>query len=206
MKKVLILAVALLFVSGVCAASPLTDYSQGKAAIDITFNPNQDLKVGSESYDGKSSNLDGSFTIGVGNRFAVQYRQLDSEAVSNKLNVQEFNVLYKVNKHVSAYTGFAKTYYSVFANDGMELKGPNNNHWQVGLIGSAPIYDKTTAYGIVSAGRDLRSWEVGVSYALAKNMELNVLYRDYKAENLSWGGSSADARVKGLGYGLTFKF
>lgn len=206
MKKILIMAAALLLISGVCAASPLTDYSQGKAAIDITFNPNQDLKFGSEAFDGKASNLDGNMTIGLGNRFAVQYRQLDSEAASGKLNVQEFNVLYKVNKHVSAYTGFSKSYYSKFEGNGMEWKGPNNNHWQVGFIGSAPIYDKTTAYGIVSTGNDIRSWEVGISYAFTKNVELNILYRDYKVENLSWGGSSLDARVKGLGYGLTFKF
>ncbi|MCX7781077.1 MAG: hypothetical protein N2491_09230 [Negativicutes bacterium] len=205
MKKIFIVIAALFLFSGVCAAGPLTDYAQGKSAIDITFNPQQDLEANGGKADGKSSNFDGSVTIGIGNKFAVQYRQMDTETDIDKLNAQEFNVLYKVNKHVSAFTGFAKTYYSV-RGDNIEYKGPNNNHWQVGLIGHTPLFDKTTAYGIIAAGNDIRSWEVGVAYAFAKNVEFNVLYRDFKANNLAYPGENVDARVKGLGYGLTFKF
>jgi hypothetical protein len=214
-KKVVVLASALFLFASVCAASPLTDYSQGKAAIDITFDANQDVSTSSNGpevkSDGKNSNIDGTITIGVGNKFAVQYRQMDSEGDAwlytgiPRVNHQEFNLLYQVNKNVSAFTGFTKTSFGA-KQAGMELKGPNNNGWHIGLVGSVPIAKKTTAYGIVSAGSDIRSWEAGVSYALAKNTELNILYRDFKADDLTWGGGSVDTRVKGFGYGLTFKF
>lgn len=210
MKKVLILIMALLLVSGVCAASPLTDYSQGKAAIDLEFYPGHDLTVNGKDFDGKSSNMAGSVTVGIGNDFAVQYRQSDWEGSAGSkvrnINNQQFNLLYKVNKNVSAFAGFTKTSLSKQANHG-ERKGPNQTDWQVGLIGSKPIAKKTTAYALASMGSDIRNWEVGVSYAFAKNTEFNVMYRDFRADSLSnWNGNSVDARVKGLGYGLTFKF
>lgn len=209
MKKVLILAMTLVLMSGVCAASPLTDYSQGKAAIDIDFYPSGDMDLNGKGFDGKSSNMAGSVTVGIGNDFAVQYRQSDWEAslapYKAKINTQQFNLLYKVNKNVSAFAGFSKTSLGRLVEDG-ELKGPNQTDWQVGLIGSKQIAKKTTAYALAAMGSDIRNWEVGVSYAFAKNVEFNVMYRDFRADNLAWGGHSVDAEVKGIGYGLTFKF
>lgn len=103
MKKLILTATLVFMVSGVSFASPLMDYSKGSVGFDYTYRPNLSMSgtgevsgtithtpemgltstaynstpfslSGSKDFDG-SANLDAGVTIGLGNNWAVQYRQ-----------------------------------------------------------------------------------------------------------------------------------
>lgn len=260
MKK-LVLAVLFVFaLSSVAMASPLTDFSLGKAALDLNFrsSPDYDVTVGVNGTGWKSdkiafdgdSNLEWGFTYGIGNNWALQYRQAtpkgtlgynwsDTDRESNgyqvtgvnigleaKTKVDEYNVLYKMNKNFTAFTGIVKASPSAKLSLGVEpifsgdiaLAGHDKNIWQFGLQAVAPFADKFTGYGIAAFGSDYRNWEVGVGYQISKNLEFNVNYRDMKIDNMSMvglniptengviGDVTSDVQQKGLGFGVTYKF
>lgn len=244
MKKVILVTLFLFALSSVALASPLTDYSKGKVALDLNYRVNNsydasadvagtDFSTGQQELDGEN-NLELGFTFGLGNNLALQYRQANpkgdwsytgtsgeeyslSAGIEAKTRVEEYNVLYKVNKNLSAFTGYvnAKPSASVSATNGEEsvgvsLTGHNKHIWQVGLMGTVPIKDKFTAYGIAAVGNDYHNLEAGVGYQITKDLDFNVNYRILKVEKMdvaNYDGYTltTDTKVKGWGFGLTQK-
>lgn len=220
-KKVIGVVAALSLATSVGFAAPLNDFSQGKVAVDISARPSNDIKVsdstGSETYDGKTS-WEYGITAGLGNNFAIQYKNFnpkskDYSGFSGKLDTQEFNVLYKVDENFTVFTGFvqAKSKYDVSGLGSFE--GDTKSNWQLGVTGQTPLADKLTGYATVAAGADTSSWKLGVSYAINKNMDFDLFYAENKYDNVKYNGAiasiygrDADYKVKGLGYGLTYKF
>lgn len=208
-------AVATMVCSGVSAA-PLTDYTAGKTAIDLTFR-SSDLNDKGPGYDvsfDKKTNLDWGITTGLGNKFAIQYNGYNAKSddtlryngsIDNlELKTQEFNVLYQIDKNISAYTGVVKSK-ATWNND---ESSNEKSKMQFGLIGSTKIADKTTAYASVAVASDFTNWKIGVSQEIAPNLDFNVDYRRMQVKNLTgdtYTGSD-DITTKGLGYGVTYKF
>lgn len=226
-KKVLATLAALTLVSSVGFASPLTDYSAGKTAIDLNLR-SSDVKDNEYSLD-KKSNLDWGVTTGLGNKLAIQYngynaKSKDTVYTSNayetnrmncELKIQEFNVLYKLDRNVSVYTGLVTMKASSLENDnvgGVDIPYPYSSNtkkkMQFGLVGSTKLADKTSAYASVGVASDYTNWKIGVSQEIAPNLELNVDYRRLQAKKMTYdnGGGVADITVKGIGYGITYKF
>lgn len=222
MKRWILTVILVLGLTSSGFASPLMDYSKGAGSLDISLKPNQDISVEQNGhdaeFDGKSSNLGLGITYGLGNDWALQYRFNNADTKvkhdpqrddSIDFRVHEFNVLHKVGKNVSAFAGAVRTK-STSHNSNWADKADDQTGYQLGLIGVAGLGPKTNAYGIVSAGNDIRRYEVGVSYGFAKNLEVNVAYEYAKYED---GGShffhgvmDEDYVVKGLKYGLVYKF
>ena len=239
MKKVILTSAILLAFSAVGMASPLTDYSQGKVAVDISVRPSMDVE-GSDSSgilkaDGKNNNLDLGLTVGLGNKFAFQYKNNHGDSkkylvndiiygyaingtIHSELKAQEFNMLYKVDKSLSAFLGYTTAKASLHASgtvDGQpaagSLAGNSANGYQVGLIGTTLIGDKAVAYGVLGIGNKISSYEIGLSYEVAKDIDLNIFYKDtkYKKLKLEYNGTQSgefDYKASGIGYGVTFKF
>jgi len=259
MKKVALTVLVVFALSSVALASPLNDFSKGKASLDINYRSNADFnvnpgidgigKLGDIAFD-SNSNLEWGFTYGIGNNWAMQYRQATPKGtlglfnatyeprelsrVSNygitsigvnleaKTKVEEYNVLYKMNKNFTAFTGVVKAAPSAKLSVGINplgsgdiaIAGHDKNMWQFGLQAVAPFANKFTAYGIAAYGSDYRNLEAGVGYQLSKDVELNVNYRDLKIDNMSMiglnisgiGDVTTDVHQKGFGYGLTYKF
>lgn len=220
MKKLLSVSLCALFLiafTSIGFASPLMDYSQGKGALDISIKPNTDITLesgdGSTDVDGKHGNLDAGLTYGLGKGWAVQYRYgtADTKSYSGKsidVRAQEFNVLRKVDKNVSAFVG--ATWVKPDFNGFSGIHGNSTTGYQVGLIGVAPLDKKTSLYGIVGVGNKINSYEAGLSYAFGKELELNVGYKYAKYKDLDAGSSDKsgnfDYTAKGFQYGLTYKF
>lgn len=261
MKK-LVMAILFVFaISSVAFASPLTDYSKGKAALDLNYRVSPDynasigvdgvkeLNSGKVAFDG-DSNLEWGFTYGIGNNWALQYRQATPKGslsiandprvpsfaaeggdgyISNNTNleaktrVEEYNVLYKLDKNISLFTGVVKANPSLkisgnlflFPDGDVTIQGHDKNIWQFGLVASKPLNDKLTTYGIASFGSDYRNWEAGLGYKIAKDVELNVNYRDMKVDNMKVASLSdgyeshdvkSDTQIKGWGFGVTYSF
>lgn len=277
MKKIALATLIACAMSSVAMASPLTDYSKGNAALDITYRNtstydvdakidglgNLDQLVNGIS-DGNhpnplrmlsgKTNVEWGFTYGIGNNWALQYRQATpkgsiglpsdhpsfsqdvsvSLGLEAKTRVEEYNILYKMDKNFSLFTGMVKATPSLKASLGLSatdqgdnwngissvggnlaIQGHDKNIWHFGVIATAPVAKKLTAYGIASFGGDYRNWEAGLGYQIDKNLEFNVNYRDMKVSNKTIVGVSVndtnydvktDSTVKGWGFGITYKF
>jgi hypothetical protein len=73
-KKVVLMVSFLFLFSAVGFASPLTDFSQGKASIDINWRPSSNLKYPEGKLDGNNNNFDFGLTIGLGDKFGFQWQ------------------------------------------------------------------------------------------------------------------------------------
>jgi len=211
MRILFCLAACVLCIAATGYASPLTDFEQGRSSIDLNYRFSQDFNIPLDT-DFKAKNVlaDGSVTVGLGNKFALQYRNFNSQSkytfdfsgynwgARMKLTSQEINLLYGLNKNWQVYTGYVsnKGTQGLFVNsltdmtnhgDG-SIAGSSKNTWQFGVVGSTSFSDKWTGYVSGGAGKDFYSWEVGTSYVIDKHWELNVNYRDIKAKSLSVPG------------------
>lgn len=210
MRKIVALVACLLMVSGVALASPLMDFSAGKGSVDLTMrNTANSMMI--LDFDNKY-NFDGAVTLGLGNNWAFQYRYFQPESAATdfggpptmtvKLATNEFNVLYKLDKNIAAFAGYA----TAQETDGFTGLGTityeTKKLWQVGFTGSAAIGKRTTLWGTVGLGRDLTNCELGVGYAITPNLEFNVNYRSLTINDIE----GADVKAKGLGFGVTLKF
>ncbi|MBP2654276.1 MAG: hypothetical protein H6Q73_1845 [Firmicutes bacterium] len=221
-KSILITTVALAFsLASVCSASPLTDFSTGKASIDLNVRSCGDVDVSAESYsytlDGKNDNFEGALTYGLGNNFAVQYRNTtgDSKTIGyyslkTTSKAQEFNVLYKVNNNLEAFVGWTQAKAGI-SSYSMKLNGNDVNGYQIGVTGFATLSPKVNGYASIAAGNHITNYGVGVGYELSKNCEFNIGYKDTKYKDLSivYAGDSYsgyDYELKGMTYGVTLKF
>ena len=207
--------------ASVASASPLTDYSQGKVAIDISVRPSNDIKESNlGNFDGKTS-YEYGLAVGLGNNFAVQYKNYNPQSkdvalfgttANGKLDTQEFNVLYKVDKNLTVFTGItqAKSIYNI--NGVGTFTGETKSNWQVGVTGQTSLGDKVTGYATIAAGQDTSAYKIGASYAIDKNLDFDVFYGQNKYNKVKYnsdlGSAIADANytVKGIGYGVTYKF
>lgn len=221
LKKVVFpLVAAMVMMMTIGYASPLTDYSQGKTSIDITWRPSLDI-VDKYTYsgsddsttdrlDGRKATFDWRITSGLGNNCAIQYNHYraigNPEDFNAGIRAQELNLLYRLNKNTAAFAGYHRAKFNISDS----VSTPNKNTLQAGLIGNIEIAKKTDVYGIVGFGKDLVNYEVGISYELAKDIEFNVDYRYKKVKNLSdtIGSFSYkdDVTAKGVGCGITYKF
>ncbi|MBP2649447.1 MAG: hypothetical protein H6Q74_272 [Firmicutes bacterium] len=122
----------------------------------------------------------------------------------------EFNVLYKLNKKINALVGLVNTKFEVcdFDDPSGSFNSNTKKLWQVGVVGSTVIADKTTLWGSAAASKDLTNYEVGIGYEFSPNWEFNVNYRDINVKNFSMDQYTAsyEMKAKGFWYGITYKF
>jgi len=224
LKKIGSLVVVSLFISSVAFASPLMDYSAGKGSIDLTWRDTKNTEnLYGQSYDyNKKYNLDGMLTFGLGNKFAVQYRNFEPTSADTtwggdvgtfKLTTNEVNVLYKLDKNIAILAGWvnAKGYAQDNTNSGGSNGFNTKNLWQVGVVASTAIAKKTTLWGGIAVGKDLTNYEVGIGYEISHGWEFNVNYRDldlkkFNSSDDEVGWSNVGLNAKGLGVGITNKF
>lgn len=237
-RKLISLVFAFFLMSSIGFASPLTDYSAGKIALDFAWRPsgNVNLKVdnyGSESCPGGSSNHDLGITVGLGKRFAMQFRnsrgdtatmtdqdEYGTYAFKYGLQAQEVNLLYKINKSLSAFVGGVRISARASLNETILDGGSyylstreSITGYQLGMIGTHQIAKNLTAYGVIGFGDKIENYELGLGYAIAKNVELNLGYRSSKYKKLRFrdeeeGGyfDTFSYRFDGMSYGVTVKF
>jgi predicted porin len=225
MKKIILSAALFMLTITTSFASPLTDYSEGKVAIDIAFQAPKitdanDVVGSTGSMDGKSVTSFG-ITAGLGNKWAIQYKQVSPKSKDQtvdllgtslvyheKLTIKEVNALYRLDKNISALVGIGQIKGNYYDNTSTNDNTDKKNILQVGFVGSVPVADKTNAYAAATFGKNLTSWMLGLSYALDQNIDMNLFYGYNKYENLSWQNTAgqSDFTVKGVGYGVTYKF
>lgn len=216
MKKISAIVAAAMTITSVSFASPLADYTKGKAAIDLNPNINS---------DSTKDNISGGITYGIGNKFALQYKYADNKnnnylklpPPSNahaQLSAYEMNVLYQIRPNVSAYAGWAREAAKINL---MYYAGPDlgniiyreresQSSFHLGLTGQTKITENLTGWASAGAGSNIIGYEVGLGYQIAKNAECNVIYRYNKYQGFAFSGGDIDVKIEGVGAGITLTF
>jgi predicted porin len=208
MKKIVMVLAGLLLLSSVAVASPLTDYSQGRFAIDLTWRNTADYFNGDFN---RKYNLDAGITLGLCHNFAFQYRNFSPESANTagfvaKGQFNEYNVLYKLDKGFSVFAGWV-TSKSTSPVGGVSVSTDTENYWQAGVIGSTRIAPNLSLWGVAAAGEDLTNFEAGISYQFTPNVEFNVNYRTIETKRLTpMVPVFIKGKASGYGFGLTFKY
>jgi len=227
LKKVVILLLAAEIMTGTATAGPLTDYSSGNTAIDLTWKPSLQLsdqfinfsnQSDTNQGDGENSTFHWGITTGFGKGWAIQYKQANStrESIPDEnynfgVKSQEVNVLYQLNTsgNLAVFAGYHQAKF-VYTENNHNAIPDTKNTLQLGLVGVYPMTAKTNLYGVVGAGKGLFNYELGLSYELAKNIDFNANYQYKKVRDLqsNWETNpfTDDVTTKGFGYGITYKF
>jgi len=232
LKKSLILLSGTMLIASVGFAAPLTDYSSGKFAIDLTVSPSLE-QVATNMDKGYEFVTDGvpiskssvtyGLTAGLGNNWAVQYRshRVNSEtggnfSIGTKLSGYEANILYKVDKNFFAFAGYTNFKLDLYENLDGKYTGKSTSGAQIRAVVVVPVSDKVSTYGIVSTGSKVDNFEVGLSYKINKNVDFNMGYADRKYKGLTTEHFSnndgpmstvykAGLHTQGVNWGVTIK-
>lgn len=205
MKKIFCLTLLLVITtSAFCTASPLPDCSVGQVALDLNLGA-PDLSTGSTKVDGKP-NVGYGVTVGVGFGFAGQYTYNDFKTKtslngSSEIKAQQICLvdnLIDTVANISIFGGVSQT---------QTVGSSQHNGVVVGVAGNIPIAPNTKAYGVLSTGNHVTGDEVGLSYELAENTNLNLGYRDTKYKDLTFSNNTtSDVTAKGVVGSITYKF
>ena len=223
MRKVLLVVAAsmiLILSCSVAFASPYTEFKKGTSSAEIGIIRSE-LKTsdsgGSIDWD-KKSNLDFGATTGLSDKLALQYKfqKFDSGNghylgftgnVDSK--VHELNLLYKLDPNAYAFIGFQRLSGDLIVPALGSASIDSTTVAQIGVTGVTKLSDNLNGWGTVAIGDDNYSYELGLGYALAENTDLNLFYRYKKFDNLEfkdYSGYEFDAKNKGIGVSVTYKF
>ena len=209
------LITAMAISTSVAMASP-TDMEEGKTNVYIGAIVGGDTEA---SGDGVSFELDGDtgyyggVTYGINDKWGIQvdYNSYGSEIndgpIGATLDVDaiEINALYKLNPDLNAFVGYVKAEADTelsLAGYGSIGASEDTNGVQVGLMGSYPFSDKWQAFGKVALGNNSNMYELGVSYEVAENWDIDLSYRNAEYEDFD----GIDGEVDGFRLGISTSF
>lgn len=199
MKKLAILTSSVVLATAISAAAfaaPLQDYSAGRVALDVGVNMPSDTEYGGHECDDSNSIYAGA-TLGLGNNMAVNYKWNSYDANHFDTDTHQLNLMYKFAPGLSAYAGYLHSNTS-------GAFGDSQGSVQAGLAASYDV-GFATVWGNVGFGTNNSGYEIGLSRAVASNVDLNISYYDQKVDDVLKDGD-VDFKAKGVNAGVTFKF
>lgn len=190
MKKIVLSALVATMLGTVAFAQsvPVTDIAEGQSRINAEYSFAQDVK-GDHGHD---DGFGASIQTGLSDKLAAQYSysKVNADNIGDVKN-HEANLVYKLSNNVNVYGGAT-----------MIDSNSNNYGVQAGLIGHVPLTDRVKGYAKVGVGDDVKNtYQVGATYALANNWDLNAYYGYEKFDS-----SDKDTTVKGLHAGVGYSF
>jgi len=192
MKKTLLLTaiMATMVTSAAFAAVvPVTDIQAGQSKVTAEYSFNRHVTGAGSSNDGFGVGLE----TGLTDRWAVQYGYDKTNLGKhyNDLNTHEISAVYKLNDN-----------FNLYGSGTMLDAGPNNYGLQAGVIGHKKLGEKVNGFAKVGFGDDIRNTvQVGASYALRNNLDLNAYY-GYDKYDIN----DSKATNKGIHVGAGYKF
>lgn len=213
MKKRIVLGIvaALAVSTSIACASPI-EMEQGKwnANVGVMFSPDLDLEnnYGYGTKDSGDTSIYGGVTYGITDKWGVQvdyshYKTGDAFE-TDKLDATEFNVLYKLNDNVNVFAGYV--YAGMNATvEGYDFGGMHTDGFQAGLTGWYPLGDKFKTFGKVGLGNNSRVYEIGFSYAIADDWDVDLSYRNAEYKDLG-DAMEWDFEYDGVRLGVSTSF
>lgn len=211
MKKRIVLGIvaALAVSTSVAMASPV-EMNEGQWSVNLgaMISPDAEMdSYGTTDLDGDTS-FYGGVTYGITDKWGVQYDYshygMSYSIFDGDLDASEFNVLYKLNDNVNVFAGYvyAGAKFSVLG----ESIGMHTDGFQAGLTGWYPLGDKVKTFGKVGLGNNSRVYEIGFSYAIADNWDVDLSYRDVEYKDFESYGEYGDFSFDGVRLGVSTSF
>jgi opacity protein-like surface antigen len=205
----------MIFSSAVALAAPQTDFKQGKTSVDLGAIRSE-IDADGIDFD-KKTNLDLGITTGLSDKFALQYKFQKLEGDTNVFGptidtdnkVHELNVLYKIDPNVYAFAGIQRLSGNTKLAGVGSFDIDSKTVAQIGVTGVTQLADKLNGWATAAIGNDNYSYEIGLGYEIANNADLNLFYRYKKFNDIEFKSGlagSGDAKSKGVGAGVTFRF
>lgn len=193
--KKLLLAAAIIFVFSTMAfAAPLTNFKKGDVAIELGADMAHFTGQAGDDLPSDSNNgwgFCGVLTISPADRFALQYvyTGINSKKYEGRklhLDSNEINLLYSANKYINVFAGY-RNFHGKADLVGGGTSSTTTNIFQVGVGTRYDFCKKCAGYGRIAVGtKDSVIGEVGLSYLINDNFDLNLayLYSQAEAENV----------------------
>lgn len=192
LKKFFLAFAILLLMSAAGHASPLRDFTPGRWAVDLNWKP--------YTYVGENA-FDLGVTAGLGNNWAVAYRQMDYDTAGNpgdyRVKSRDINLVRKMSDSFQLYAGCSRITGHVKGGPPLAAKTVA----QLGAIVTRKLNDRLTLYGILSGGSNVTNVEFGLSYRISPSLELTSTYRHLTVEKV--GPTRAKENFRGFGLGIT---
>ena len=189
LKHVVAVAAMSLMVTGAASAAiPVTHVTKDKVGLGVDYGFDLNATGQAGHHTGVTYGVD----YGISNKTAVQYSFSKNDIHDNSMRDHHLDVVYAVVPHFNLYGGVT------------HLKGLNDSATGVegGAIAYAPIFPGAGVYAKLGTGTNLRySYQVGVSYKIIDNLELNGYYMSER-----YHFDEGDGTLKGLHVGLGYKF
>lgn len=211
MKKQVVLGMiaTLALSTSVALASPMEmNEGQWNVNMGVMFSPDSEWD-GDESWDlDGDTSFYGGVTYGITDRWGVQvdysHYDADDQELDIKVDATEYNVLYKIDPHLTAFAGYIYVgdKEKNIDDDGVWKGGYHTDGFQAGLMGWYPLADKFKTFGKVGLGNNSRVYEIGFSYAVADNWDLDLSYRDVEYKDFE----NVDISFDGVRLGLSTSF
>lgn len=207
MKKIILGTTALsLLVVSVAFASPMTSMTQGTGKIDASFSLGSSFKADSE---GRSVDLDGKtrgrlgVTYGLGDKVGIDYKYVGhaGDSYDSSLQSNQLNLMYQFNPNVAVFAGYVHNRFKA-SNDG-ESAHLSESGYQVGVLGTMKIAERTSAWASIGGGNKITAYEIGVGYDLTHNFDLDLFYNDTKYKGFK---ADSSAKTHGVNLGITYHF
>lgn len=208
MKKRLVLGMiaALALSTSIAAASPV-EMNEGQFNVNmgVTISPDADTDGrGSFDLDGDTS-FYGGITYGINDKWGVQYDYSHYDASKygweTDVDASEFNVLYKITPHLNVFAGYL--YVGGDMHRYGDKIGAHTDGFQAGLTGWYPLADKFKTFAKIGLGNNSHVYEVGFSYAIANNWDVDLSYRDVEYKDFN---DRVDVNYDGVRLGVSTSF
>lgn len=199
---------AMVLSTGVALASPV-EMEEGKwnVSAGVMFSPDSSVDDGDGEIDYDSdTSVFGGVTYGITDKWGVQvdYSHYDSSfsIADAKLDATEFNVVYGLNPNLNLFAGYVYAGATVEAM-GRTIGSSHTDGFQAGLSGWYPLGDKFKTFGKVGIGNNSRVYEIGFSYAVSDNWDVDLSYRDAEYKDLE---DVLDVNYDGVRLGISTSF
>lgn len=188
MKKTLVLTAALAAMAVSVWAAPMGGTEKGDVRLDLNYGFNQEVA----DIDGDNGIVGGDATIGLGNNWGFQYENYTVDTTYGKVEDHHFRALYKVTPNVGVYAGVSHVNIAHY-NDSTGA--------EIGVTGQIDLSDKAFAWGSIGLGEDVNTYELGVGYQVAPQMDVHLAYHES-----SYDFKNVDNDVKGWQLGVGYQF
>lgn len=192
MKRILMTALAMSLMAGTAMAAsvPVTKVNSGDMKVQAEYSFAQ--KASNRPHSSGNDGFGVSMQAGLSDKWAAQYGYSKVNLSNSNLKDHQLAAVYKVHDNVNLYG--AGTY--------VDTLGHHDFGYQAGVIGHMDVTDRLNGYAKLGFGDDIKqSMQLGGSYALVPNVDLNVYYQYDK-----YDVNSNKTNVKGLHAGVGYSF